>query len=58
MSVLREINPLGMRGAITAQQAFALAEKELKKHGAATFRFTFISAGEYIDHRGEFFNVT
>jgi len=41
-----------MTGPITARQAFALAEEELKRQKANSFRFTFISAGEHIDHRG------
>lgn len=39
-------------GPITARQAFALAEAELKRQHTKAFRFTFISAGEYIDPRG------
>lgn len=52
MTVLREIHPVGVKGPITARQAFDLAEKELRNHISTALRCTFISAGEYIDHRG------
>jgi len=52
MSVSQEIHPTEVLGPITARQAFALAEGELKRRNMTVFRFTFISAGEHIDQRG------
>lgn len=52
MSNSLEVHLAGTSGPVTARQASVLAKQELKRQNANSFRFTFISAGEYIDHRG------